>query len=245
LDYSNLALRYSIHLTKDMCFSALRDITRRVGEKVASGFSLKLRLSVGTLVCENGRPRFDFDAAALAPKPRVLATPQVAAEPAPQAAAAAAATPPPSRPRTAESAPATAPVEADEGTQRKLPRVASAAASSGVGFSRMDDYEYPDEDPAYHASILAKTNGQIARDGTDAMLGMLPQKNHLHAPRLNYRRDRDPGKELLSELNDQCKSTGLLAAENGVQDAGFKRHLAAIEHEANRIQDEQVRFPRG
>jgi len=71
---------------------------------------------------------------------------------------------------------------------------------------------------------------------------LLPQKNHLHAPRLNYRRDRDPGKELLSELNDQCKSTGLLAAENGVQDAGFKRHLAAIEHEANRIQDEQVVF---
>lgn len=245
LDYSNLALRYSIHLTKDMCFAALRDITRRIGERVASGFSLKLRLSVGTLVCENGRPRFDFDSAALAPKARLLATPTVAT-PTVDAAPAKATAPPPSPPRSAREPSVLATPENDDESSSeappRLPRLGSASAAS-TGFpDRARDYEYPDEDPAFHASILAKTNGEIMRNGTDALLGMLPQKNHLHAPRLNYRRDRDPGKPLLSELNDQCKSTGLLAADSGVEHDAYTRHLSAIEHEANRIQDEQVVF---
>ena len=54
----------SQHLTKDSCFSALRDITRRLGEKIASGFALHLKMSCGALVCERGKCRFDFDAAA-------------------------------------------------------------------------------------------------------------------------------------------------------------------------------------
>ncbi|KAH8044790.1 DUF4496-containing protein [Aureococcus anophagefferens] len=208
LDYSNLALRYSSHLTKDMVFAALRDVTRRVGEKIASGFALRVKMSVGSLVCEHGKCRFEFDAASLAPRAR---KPQTA--------------PPPGR-------------------QRPLARPGTPYAFTSSTFysTPADEYEHPDTPAEYHSSVLAKTNGEIMRDSTDALLGMLPTKNHLKPSATYYRRDRDPGKPLLSELNDKCKTTGLLQAESSVADAAYERHLASIEHEANRIQDEKVVF---
>ncbi|KAH8084427.1 DUF4496-containing protein [Aureococcus anophagefferens] len=204
LDYSNLALRYSSHLTKDMVFAALRDVTRRVGEKIASGFALRVKMSVGSLVCEHGKCRFEFDAASLAPR----------AEPARGAAAA--------------DAPAAG---AAAGT---------VAASRPASEDKSDDAGDGGDEPC--RSVLAKTNGEIMRDSTDALLGMLPTKNHLKPSATYYRRDRDPGKPLLSELNDKCKTTGLLQAESSVADAAYERHLASIEHEANRIQDEKVEY---
>ncbi|KAH8058548.1 DUF4496-containing protein [Aureococcus anophagefferens] len=88
--------------------------------------------------------------------------------------------------------------------------------------------------------VLAKTNGEIMRDSTDALLGMLPTKNHLKPSATYYQRDRDRASR--SRAQRQVQDAGLLQAESSVADAAYERHLASIEHEANRIQDEKVVF---
>ena len=240
LDYSNLALRYSSHLTKDMVFASLRDVTRRIGEKIASGFALRVKMSVGSLVCEHGKCRFEFDAASLAPKAREPRTAPPPAD-APAADAARPGTVAASRPASEDKSD-----DAGDGGDEPLPVIPPpkpyAFTSSTFYSTPADEYEHPDTPAEYHSSVLAKTNGEIMRDSTDALLGMLPTKNHLKPSATYYRRDRDPGKPLLSELNDKCKTTGLLQAESSVADAAYERHLASIEHEANRIQDEKVVF---
>ena len=42
LNYSILALRHTSRLTKDMVWSALRDLQRKIGDRIASGYSLTL-----------------------------------------------------------------------------------------------------------------------------------------------------------------------------------------------------------
>jgi len=91
------------------------------------------------------------------------------------------------------------------------------------------------------ASDLAKTNADIARDSTGALMTMLPLKTHLKPAKVGYRRDRDPLGEV-SQLDAECAVTGLVACDSAVERQAFARHLAAIEDEANRIQGEQVVF---
>jgi len=65
INYSKLALRFSSTLTKDMMFSAIRDIFRKVGELVTRGARVKLDLAVGALVARERKVTFVFDSAAL------------------------------------------------------------------------------------------------------------------------------------------------------------------------------------
>ncbi len=65
LNYSILALRHTSRLTKDMVWSALRDLQRKIGDRIASGYSLTLDFGVGQLVSDRGKPRFLFDASKL------------------------------------------------------------------------------------------------------------------------------------------------------------------------------------
>lgn len=65
LDYSILALRHTTRLTKDMVWSALRDLQRKIGDRIASGYAIQLDFGVGQLVADRGKPRFVFDASKL------------------------------------------------------------------------------------------------------------------------------------------------------------------------------------
>ena len=66
LNHSLLALRYTRVLTKDMVFTALRDIVRKLGEKIGrSDKRIALRFSVGTLHAHERKIAFEFDMAAL------------------------------------------------------------------------------------------------------------------------------------------------------------------------------------
>ncbi|KAH8046622.1 DUF4496-containing protein [Aureococcus anophagefferens] len=236
LDYSNLALRYSSHLTKDMVFAALRDVTRRVGEKIASGFALRVKMSVGSSSASTASAA---SSSTRRPWPRARAR-RGAAAPTRRGGRGAPGTVAASRPASEDKSD-----DAGDGGDEPLPVIPPpkpyAFTSSTFYSTPADEYEHPDTPAEYHSSVLAKTNGEIMRDSTDALLGMLPTKNHLKPSATYYRRDRDRASRC-SELNDKCKTTGLLQAESSVADAAYERHLASIEHEANRIQDEKVVF---
>jgi len=66
LNLSQVSIKYSETLTKDVLFVAVRDIVRKISEHVASGHSLNVALEVGKLCAKGRRVWFDFDASAFA-----------------------------------------------------------------------------------------------------------------------------------------------------------------------------------
>jgi len=65
INFHKLALRYSTSLTKDVLFTAFRDICRKIGELVGNGKEVKLNFGVGTLYSKERKHEFLFDAKAL------------------------------------------------------------------------------------------------------------------------------------------------------------------------------------
>ena len=66
VNHSLLAIKYSKVLTKDMVFSGLRDILKKLGDYVYRGYEVDLEFTFGTLLIREKRIKFDFDQAKLA-----------------------------------------------------------------------------------------------------------------------------------------------------------------------------------
>lgn len=65
VNYSLLAIKYSKKLTKDMVFSGIRDILRKIGDFIHRGYELEIHFSFGTLRAKDRRLKFEFNQARL------------------------------------------------------------------------------------------------------------------------------------------------------------------------------------
>eukprot|EP01039_Chlorochromonas_danica_P005530 gene5530-6089_t len=65
INYSSLAIRFSKVLTKDMIFSGLRDIFRKVGEFISRGYEIEIEFTFGVLRAKESRVKFVFNQARL------------------------------------------------------------------------------------------------------------------------------------------------------------------------------------
>lgn len=61
INFHKLAMRYSKSLTKDQCFSALRDMFRRIGQALSEGKDVKVFFGVGDLCGRDRKAHFVFD----------------------------------------------------------------------------------------------------------------------------------------------------------------------------------------
>ena len=66
INYSNLAVKFSNCMTKDMIYSALRDIFKKIGEYVDRFCEFDIEFTFGTWKCKERRVRFEFNYAHLA-----------------------------------------------------------------------------------------------------------------------------------------------------------------------------------
>jgi hypothetical protein len=60
VNFSLLAIKFSKNLTKDMIFSGVRDIVRKIGEYIFRGYELQIRFTFGTLYAKESRVKFTF-----------------------------------------------------------------------------------------------------------------------------------------------------------------------------------------
>jgi len=65
VNYSQLAIKFTNSLTKDMVFGGTRDIMRKIGSFCARGATLDVQFSFGTLRIKENKVKFDFDPSAL------------------------------------------------------------------------------------------------------------------------------------------------------------------------------------
>jgi hypothetical protein len=61
VNYSNLAIKYSKTLTKDMIFSGIRDILKKIGDYLDRIYEIEINFSFGILFSKERRIRFEFD----------------------------------------------------------------------------------------------------------------------------------------------------------------------------------------
>ena len=61
VNYSQLAIKYTSSLTKDMVFAGVRDIMRKIGAFCARGATLDIHFVFGVLRIKERRVKFDFD----------------------------------------------------------------------------------------------------------------------------------------------------------------------------------------
>ena len=61
VNYSQLAIKFSKSLTKDMVFSGIRDIIKKVGEYIERGSLLEIHFSFGTLTAKENKIKFTFN----------------------------------------------------------------------------------------------------------------------------------------------------------------------------------------
>jgi len=61
MNYTELAIRWSTILTKDLVFSGLRDMMARLRQVIKAGYKLKVRFGVGKLLVKEKRVAFIFD----------------------------------------------------------------------------------------------------------------------------------------------------------------------------------------
>lgn len=66
VNHSLIAIKYSKVLTKDMVFSGLRDILKKLGDYVYRGYDVDVEFSFGTLFVREKRIKFEFDQTKLA-----------------------------------------------------------------------------------------------------------------------------------------------------------------------------------
>ena len=65
LNYSQISIKYSTTLTKDMVFVGVRDIVKKIGDFVDRMYEFELPFSIGTLRCKERKVKFDFNLARL------------------------------------------------------------------------------------------------------------------------------------------------------------------------------------
>ena len=73
LNYSQIAIKYSTSLTKDMVFVGVRDIVKKIGDFVDRMYEFDIGFSVGTLRCKDRRVKFEFNLARLTQVPSEVA----------------------------------------------------------------------------------------------------------------------------------------------------------------------------
>jgi hypothetical protein len=61
VNYSNLAIKFSKSLTKDMIYSGIRDILKKLGDYVDRFYEIEIQFLFGTLYSKDRRIRFEFD----------------------------------------------------------------------------------------------------------------------------------------------------------------------------------------
>jgi hypothetical protein len=61
INYSNLAIKYSKGLTKDMAFSGVRDIMKKIGQFFDRCYEFEIEFSFGTLKSKERRIKFEFN----------------------------------------------------------------------------------------------------------------------------------------------------------------------------------------
>lgn len=61
VNYSNLAIKFSKTLTKDMIFSGIRDIIKKIGDYIDRIYEIEIAFSFGVLYSKERRIRFEFD----------------------------------------------------------------------------------------------------------------------------------------------------------------------------------------
>jgi hypothetical protein len=61
VNFSKLAIKFTRSLTKDMVFSSVRDIMRKIGEFISRDYQLEVPFSFGALIIKNRRIKFVFD----------------------------------------------------------------------------------------------------------------------------------------------------------------------------------------
>lgn len=61
VNFSLLAIKYSKNLTKDMMFSGIRDIVRKIGEFIFRGYEMQIDFPFGTLYAKESRVKFVFN----------------------------------------------------------------------------------------------------------------------------------------------------------------------------------------
>ena len=61
VNFSMLAIKFSKHLTKDMVFSGVRDIVRKIGEFICRGNEVSIEFPFGTLTAKENRVKFHFN----------------------------------------------------------------------------------------------------------------------------------------------------------------------------------------
>lgn len=61
VNYSMLAIKFSKNLTKDMVYSGVRDILRKIGDFIYRGYEIAVEFSIGTLYAKERKVRFDFN----------------------------------------------------------------------------------------------------------------------------------------------------------------------------------------
>jgi hypothetical protein len=61
VNYSKLAIKFSKSLTKDMIYSGVRDIIKKIGDYIDRIYEVEIEFTFGVLRCKERRVRFEFD----------------------------------------------------------------------------------------------------------------------------------------------------------------------------------------
>jgi hypothetical protein len=61
VNFSLLAIKFSNNLTKDMIFSGIKDVTRKVGDFIQRGYQLEIEFTFGILTAKENRVKFLFN----------------------------------------------------------------------------------------------------------------------------------------------------------------------------------------
>ena len=61
LNYSQIAIKFSTSLTKDMVFVGVRDIVKKIGDFVDRMYEFEIKFSIGILRSKNRKVKFEFN----------------------------------------------------------------------------------------------------------------------------------------------------------------------------------------
>lgn len=61
VNYSLLAIKYSKSLTKDMVFTSIRDIIKKIGDFIYRGYEIAIEFTFGVLLAKDKRVKFEFN----------------------------------------------------------------------------------------------------------------------------------------------------------------------------------------
>lgn len=61
INHSILAIKFSNVLTKDMIYSGLRDLFKKIGDFIYRGYDIEIQFTFGTLISKERRVKFEFN----------------------------------------------------------------------------------------------------------------------------------------------------------------------------------------